>query len=347
MNPNEKIIKNLLITLRGEKSQLEMSSLMGYKYNYYNKLENCRKKITWTEFCHIAEKMGYDLKWFFIRYLGFPGENFDFTSPPVILHQMFLMQQLHLDQIAKSSKFRVHAATLKRRMGSKTLSLEIMLDFLTLYPELHANFLRVFSPANAKNKDIRYQFLSSDVLKKYQFEYISFNPWVLTFIEYFRVHSKQYRSSKLISEVSDDLQIPSSVVERTIRDMVDLKLLTIKNEIVEPYGQHLDFTQAPIQLILKQMQYWGSKIHARIDNVIQGTPKSKGVVYYSDLRVAGVDEEAFSKIQEIITKASSEVVAVMKNQKSPPKKIICYLASLLSPDVNHKDENLEGHWTNS
>lgn len=344
MTPNQKIIHNVLKKFRGDRTQMEMSVLMGYNYNYYNKIEKCTKKISWSEFCKLASLQGYDLHSFFARYLSFMQMKFEHESSSVILNQFLVINNLSLESLSKKREFQVHDVTLKRWLRAKDLSLEVMLGVFSLEPEFKENFLGLFNLEQQWNGDIYYQFLTSEILKKYQYEYIAFHPWALSIIAYFKVHTQEKYNKSTIEKMSESLQILSSVLTPAIREMLNLKLLTVREGYVVPEDKYIDFTQAPLTLILRQTQYWTSKLNARLIESANNTPKRKGIVHFSDLRVDAISDESFEKIQKIQLETSAKIVDVLKHQKGDLTQILCYCAYLFNPGINHKEEKLEQKW---
>lgn len=344
MTPNQKIIHNVLKKLRGNRTQMEMSVLMGYNYNYYNKIEKCTKKISWSEFCKLAVSQGYDLQSFFARYLSFMQMQIEHESSSVILNQFLVINNLNLESLSKRREFQVHNITLKRWLRAKDLSLEVMLGIFSLKPEFKENFLGLFNFEKQWNGDIYYQFLTSEVLKKYQYEYIAFHPWALSIIAYFKVHTEEKYNKNMLQKMSEDLQILPSVLSPSVREMLNLKLLTIRDGYIVSEYKYIDFTQAPLALILKQTQYWTTKLNSRLIESANNAPKRKGLMHFSDLRVDAISDESFAKIQKIQLETSAKIVDVLKNQKGSLTQILCYCAYLFSPGINHKEQKLEQKW---
>lgn len=344
MTKNQKLIVSLLKEIRGHRTQIEVSRAMGYKYNYFNKLETLQKKISWTEFYNLTTENGFDFKNFLMRYLSFTSVELNFKSSAVILKQFLNIYNLKVKQLPKKGVLSVHPVTLQRWLKSKSLSLEIMLSIFDLKPEFKTNFIDFFSTPRKLNQDVRYKSLGKDELKKIQDEYISYHPWVLSVVAYFQLENADRSRQTAAFSISQCLEIPESIIRSTIQEMIHHKLLKEDSEKFVLVKSLYDFTQSPMGTILRQMHYWSEKLNVRIQQVVDDEKDRKGLIYFSDLRVSAVSEASFSKINEIILESNAKIIGLLNNPSGPKSRLICLFSHFFQPNILSKEKNFEHNW---
>lgn len=322
------IKKELLVYLRGDLTQKEMSEKLGYKFNQYHKWESDLKWLRWDEFIDILEVTNSAYKKAFQLVLAF----YDNPKNTRLLFES-LCANLSMKEIGELVG---HNESIVRRWMNQDISpsLETILKLINDRTNNLYEFInQLVDIEKIPTIQLKYKQVLKQKMVEVQFPFASAIEAAIQLDDYKKLedHSDAWISNRIL--VSEDL------VKKAITALLSAETI-IKNK--NKYVINNSWIQVPgltLSKVAKIDRYWTSRCLDRYNGPdgVPYIPDSEVNTNFRSFRITPLSENAALEIQKLLRKTSSEVLKIIKNDKNPFSKIGVY--------VNHFFDVKDIKWT--
>lgn len=308
--------KELLIAIRGDLSQKQMSEKLGFKFNQYHKWESDLKWLRWDEFIDILKAANISYKKAF-------QTVFAYRDDPRNVQQLF--EALCADLTLKEIGLLVgHHEPIVRRWITKNISpsLETIFKLINertnnLYEFIH----QLTDIENVPTLKLKYQETLAQKKVEAQFPFASAIEAALQLEDYKKLnkHSDKWISDRIL--VSEDL------VKKAIVALVNANTISQENNKFIVHNKWITIPGLPLSEAVKIDHYWTKRCLDRYQgkNRIPHSPAPELNTNLRAFRVAAMSEKAAFKIQKLLRKTNYELLKIIQEDCDSPKKIGVYV----------------------
>lgn len=311
------IKKELLIGLRGDLTQKEMSESLGYKFNQYHKWESDIKWLRWDEFIDILEVSNSPYKKAFHLVLAYYDDPKDIK----LLFQT-LCANLSMKEIGQLVG---HRESIVRRWITDNISpsVETILKLINDRTNNLYEFInQLIDIEKIPTLKLKYQQVLKQKMVEIQFPFASAIEAAIQLDDYKKQES---HSDKWIAE---RILVSEVLVKKAITALVSAETIQKKGN---KYCINNSWIQVPgltLAQVAKIDHYWTARCLDRYmgPDGVPFVPDNKINTNFRSFRVAPLSEEAAIEIQKLLKKTSSEVLEIVKKDNHPYKKIGVYVS---------------------
>lgn len=306
----EKIVKSLLRSIRGPRSQQEMSQIMGYDYNQWHKWESGQKLIKWMDFVKICNQFQLPLATVIHNVLGVT--SLDIYDGGSVFEDVW-RKFGNLSSTEMQEFLGISKAQLRRIVfGEQDFVLQILFKILG---DFGSSLPYLVETLGGKNIDTHLANETSFIKKQVEIE--GNHPWfcaleaLLLHREYksMKVHDNSFFAAKLGVNVAAVKKAFSTLEKNGSVEMVNqkyqLKLLRVDMDVSAVNGAKLS-------------KFW-TKVSVDRFSTIDGIPSSgKGWSY----RIFPVSHKAQEQIRKMIRQIDSEIYSILLSDENEDKEFV-------------------------
>lgn len=311
------IKKELLIALRGNLTQKEMSEKLGFKFNQYHKWESDIKWLRWDEFIDILEVSNAPYKTAFQLVLAY-CENPKNTK---LLFES-LCSNLSMKEIGQLVG---HSESIVRRWMTKDISpsLETILKLINDRTNNLYEFInQLVDIEKIPTLNSKYQLVLKQKMVEIQYPFASAIEAAIQLGDYKKLetHSDKWISDRIL--VSEDL------VKKAIAALLSAETLIKVDNKYKINNAWIQVQGLTLAQIAKIDHYWTGRCLDRYKGPdgVPYIPDSEINSNYRSFRVTPLSEKAALEIQHLLKKTSSEILKIIKNDKEPYNRIGIYVS---------------------
>lgn len=306
----EKIVKSLLRSIRGPRSQQEMSQIMGYEFNQWHKWESGQKLIKWMDFVQICNQFKLPLETAICIVLGVT--SVDINDGGSVFEEVW-RKFGNLSSAEMQEFLGISKAQLRRIIfGEQDFVLQILFKILG---DFGSSLPYLVETLGGKNIDAHFEKENS--LIKRQVEIEGSHPWfcaleaLLLHKDYksMKSHDNSFFAAKLGVNVEEVKRAFSTLEKNGSIEMVNqkyqLRLLRVDMDVSAVNGAKLS-------------KFWTNVCADRF-STIDGIPSSgKGWSY----RIFPVSHKAQEQIRKMIRQIDSEIYSILLNDENEEKDFV-------------------------
>lgn len=307
----------ILIALRGNRTQMEMSQLLGYSFNQYHKWETNLKWLRWDEFILILETLKIPYKEAFHQSLAFNGDPGKFSELISVI-----CANLSNNEIAQIIG---QTEDVIRRWFRKGISPSTETVFQIIHlrtnnlTELLSHFVRIEDTDELKNQ---YSLLLKHKKAEINYPFSAAIEASLCLEEYQKLpeHSNEWLANRIL--VSEEL------VKAAISSLLQAGTIAKKNNKYILQENWVQLNGLPLEEAAKVDKYWTLRALDRYAGPtgVPWTPQHEKTTNFRSFRVAPISKEAAASIQSILQETSQRILDVVHNDKGAKSKIGVYVS---------------------
>lgn len=321
------IKKELLIALRGSRSQLEMSHLVGFSFNQWHKWETEQKWLRWDEFIDVLDQLKIPVNEIFYKVLSITEDPRDFQ---VVVRN--LCAGLSSDKIAEILD--QDQETIKRWARSDiSPSVETCLHLMQSRSNNLAEFIAQIIPIrNVPSLNLLFQ--AQNAHKNVEVIY----PFSAAIEACLNLEAYQKLGAHSDEWVAERTLISVPLVRAVLKKLESVGTIRKRNEIYEVVDSWIQMNGLPLKEAVKVDHYWTQRALDRYagPDQIPFTPKDRENTNLRSFRVAPVSTEAAKLIQQRLRQLSQDILAIINDDKGPKTEIKVY--------VSHCFDVKDIHW---
>jgi len=319
------IAQEILTRIRGSRSQIEVSRLLGFRYNQYHKWESGHRQIKWDQFIQVCKTFQIQIHEALRRLLLFVEKDFESANASEVLSQLLKIHG-HDDFEVLARRLHTHPSSIRRWLsGSVVPDLGTVLQIFDLERDFH--------PKSANIEEARLQFFS-------------YFPWGLALLAGLEVEKFKDLKSDQFPELARLVGIPVNVLIKSLSVMVQLGIVELKQERYHLKLHFFNLSNLNQIDMQRPNQYWTEKVHSRLRILEQEgadrlPPKA---LYFSHYRMMSITKESLDQVNKAMAEFVGKLQAIHANQTGPREQVSCLLIHHYRPDLLPLDDDFDFNW---
>jgi transcriptional regulator with XRE-family HTH domain len=336
------IAQEILKRIRGSRTQIETSRILGFHYNQYHKWESGDRQIKWDQFIMVCEAFQVQIEGTLRYMLLYILKKFDPANAPDILSQFLKISGRNdLDVLAR--RLHTHQSSIRRWLnGSVMPDLGTVLQFFDLEKDfLDAFIRRIFEVAPGEAT-----YSKSANIEEARLQFFSFFPWGLVILAALEVQQFQNLKSEKLPELARFVGIDNEILKMSLSLMVRLGIVEIEKECYQLKIHFFNLNNLNKEELVRPCQYWTEKIDRRmkIREMGGGDRLPPKTLLFSDYRMVSITKESEDLINAAMAEFIGKVKAIHENQKGPREKVACLLIHHYKPELLPLDDDFDFKW---
>ncbi len=320
--------KELLVALRGSRSQLEMSQLAGFSFNQWHKWETEQKWLRWDEFVDVLDQLNIPLREICLNLFTFQDDPKDFQN---LIRSMCSGKSF--EQVAEILKQDEETI---RRWSRNQIS-----------PSIETVFLLIQSQQNNLTEFIGKLVAIDQVPSLKNLSISQLNHKIVEIEHPFSaaieacLNLKAYKDLKAHSDewISERTLISLPLVIATLKKLESAGTIKKIGNHYELIDGWIQMNGLPLKEAVKVDHYWTQRCLDRYSGPdhIPFSPVDRTNTNFRSFRVAAVSTEAALQIQARLKQASQDILSIIKDDKNPKTEIKVYVSHLFDvQDIHYK-----------
>ncbi|MCB0391202.1 MAG: DUF4423 domain-containing protein [Bdellovibrionales bacterium] len=308
----ENLARQLIRKFRGEQSQKQMNTLLGYNFNQWHKWESGQKKLKWSEFLDLSEKLDDGVFSTISSISNIPSGELKARQNSVLLYLRNKFGNLSDKKLSFYLDIDINKV---RRIlyENQDFEFSLFLKFLGKCTRLLPYFLESLksNELTSNSKDTINKFLNQRQLE-------ATYPWLSAIEAFLELREYKQLDSHSHQLIADRLNLPIKTVE------FSLQLLEENNVIEKQKGKYqlnlkrVDMESATKVESASLAKYWTDKAVERF-STIDGVPSSGAGWSY---RIFPVSKVAREEIRQKISKLYGEIHQILTEDGSRDKEFV-------------------------
>lgn len=317
--------KEILTALRGSKTQMEISQLLGYSFNQYYKWETSLKWLRWDEFITLLETLNIPYHQAFRQVLGFYGDpskcselipaicaNLSNTEIAQLIGQTDdVLRRWLRKEISPSVETIFQLIQLRTNNLTELLGQLVSLEDTKLLKDQYHQLL------NHKKAEVKYPFSAALEASLCLEEYQNLPE-----------HSNKWLANRIL--VSEEL------IKDALSSLLKAGTIAKKNNKYVLEDHWIQLNGIPLEEAAKVDKYWTQRALDRYAGPT-GVPYSQqaNTTNFRSFRVAPISKEAAAAIKAILRQASQSILDVTNNDQGIKTEVGVYVSHFFDVEDIH------------